>query len=104
VEVNLRPSITNNLEHWQVFDNENQIMCFLQNKVEFSEAQIKLSIEEANIEIIDFPNGHLPKGVIPLERLFDRNDMYNGEPSSKIDDKVIEFNIGTEESPKMVKF
>jgi hypothetical protein len=30
--------------------------------------------------------------------------MYKGKPSRKIDEEVIEFNIGTEESPKMVKF
>jgi hypothetical protein len=79
-------------------------LCFLQNEGEFSEAQINLLVEEVNIEIIDFPDGPLPKGVIPLERLFDRNDMYKGKSSRKIDDEVIEFNIGTKESPKMVKF
>jgi hypothetical protein len=104
VEVNFRPSLPDNLEHWQVFDNENQILCFLQNEGEFSEAQINLLAEKENIEIIDLPDGPLPKGVIPLERLFDRNDMYKGKSSRKIDDEVIEFNIGTEESPKMVKF
>jgi hypothetical protein len=30
--------------------------------------------------------------------------MYKGKSSRKIDDEVIEFNIGTKESPKMVKF
>jgi hypothetical protein len=60
--------------------------------------------EEKNIEIIDFPDVPLPKGVIPLERLFDRNDMYKGKSSRKIDNEVIEFNIDIEESPKMVKF
>jgi hypothetical protein len=60
--------------------------------------------EEANIEIIDFPDGPLPKGGVPLKILFDRSDMYKGNSSSKIDDEVIEFNIGTKEFPKMVKF
>jgi hypothetical protein len=30
--------------------------------------------------------------------------MYKRKLSNKIDDEVIEFNIGTKESPKMVKF
>jgi hypothetical protein len=30
--------------------------------------------------------------------------MYKGKSSRKINGKVIEFNIGTEESPNMVKF
>jgi hypothetical protein len=42
--------------------------------------------------------------VDPLERLFDRNDMYKGKSSRKINGEVNEFNIGTEESPEMVKF
>jgi hypothetical protein len=29
VEVNFRPSLPDNLENWQVFDNENQILHFL---------------------------------------------------------------------------
>jgi ribonuclease HI len=104
VEVNYRPSLPDNLEHWQVFDNESQILCFLQNEGEFSEAQINLLAEKVNIEIIDIADEPLPKGIVPLEDLFDRNDMYKGKPSSKINDEIIEFNIGTEESPKMIKF
>ena len=61
-------------------------------------------VEEADIEIIDLHDGPLPKGIIPLERLFDQNDMYTGKMSSQVDDEVIEFNIGTKESLKMVKF
>jgi hypothetical protein len=69
VEVNYRPLVPNNLEHWQVFDKESQILCFLQNEGEFSEAQINLLAEEENIEIIDIADGPLPKGIIPLENL-----------------------------------
>jgi hypothetical protein len=61
-------------------------------------------VEEADIEIIDLLDGPLPKGIIPLERFFDQNDMYKGKMSSQVDDEVIEFNIGTKESLKMVKF
>jgi hypothetical protein len=39
-----------------------------------------------------------------LENLFDRNDMYKGKPSIKISDEINECNIGTEESPKLIKF
>jgi hypothetical protein len=30
--------------------------------------------------------------------------MYKGKPSNKISDEIVEFNIGTEESPKLIKF
>jgi hypothetical protein len=68
------------------------------------EAQINLLVERESIEIIDLHDGPLPKGIVLLERLFDRNDMYKGKSSSKIDDEVIEFNIGTKKTPKMIKF
>ena len=32
VEVNFRPSLPDNLEHWQVFENNGQLLCFLQNE------------------------------------------------------------------------
>jgi hypothetical protein len=38
VEVNYRPSLPDKLEYWQGFDNKSQILCFLQNEGEFSEA------------------------------------------------------------------
>jgi hypothetical protein len=70
VEVNCRPLIPNNLEQWHVFYNENYILRFLQNEGELSETQIKLLEEEMNIEIIDFLDEPLPKGVIPLDIIF----------------------------------
>jgi len=70
VEVNCRPLIPNNLEQWHVFYNENYILRFLQNEGELSETQIKLLEEEMNIEIIDFLDEPLPKGVIPLDVIF----------------------------------
>jgi hypothetical protein len=36
VEVNFKPSIPENLEHWQVIDDEHQILCFLRNEGELS--------------------------------------------------------------------
>jgi hypothetical protein len=104
VEVNFRPSLPDNLEHWQVFENDSQLLCFLQNEGEFSEARINLLAEKESIEIIDVADEPLPKGIVPLENLFDRNDMYKGKPSNKINDEIIECNIGTEESPKLIKF
>jgi hypothetical protein len=61
-------------------------------------------VENGNIEIINLANGPLPKGIVSLENLFYRNNMYKGRASSKIDDEITKFNIGTEESPKMIKF
>jgi hypothetical protein len=35
--------------------------------------------------------------------MFDRNDMYKGKPTNDQDDEVMEFNIGTDMSPRIVK-
>jgi hypothetical protein len=104
VEVNLKPSLLDNLEHWQVFENDIQLLRFLQNEGDFSEARINLLVEKESIEIIDMADGPLPKGIVPLENLFDQNYMYKGKPLNKISDKIVEYNIGTEESLKLIKF
>jgi hypothetical protein len=101
VEFNFGPSLPDNLEHWKVFENDRQLLCFLQNEGEFFETQINLLAEKENIDIVDEP---LPKGIFPLENLFDQNDIYKGKPSNKISDEIIECNIGTEESLKLIKF
>jgi ribonuclease HI len=104
VELNFRPSLPNNLENWQVFYDDNQLLCFLQNEGEFLEVQINPLAEKANIEVIDIVDGPLPKVIVPLENLFYQNDMYKGKASSKISDDIIEFNIRTKDSPKMINF
>ena len=45
----------------------------------------------------------MPRGLIPLENIFDQNDVAK-YPKVKPTDNVIEDkNIGTEEAPKIVK-
>jgi ribonuclease HI len=61
VEVNFRPSLPDNLEHWKCFDDDSQLICFLQNEGEFSEDQINLLVERENIEIIDVTEKPYPK-------------------------------------------
>jgi hypothetical protein len=53
--------------------------------------------------IVQLPNNHIPKGLVPLERLFDRNDVAVKGKVSNEDVDVAECNIGTEKDPKFVK-
>jgi hypothetical protein len=54
--------------------------------------------------IIQLPSNHIPKGLVPLERLFDGNDVaVKGEVSNEGVD-LAECNIGKQEEPKFVKF
>ena len=57
----------------------------------------------AGKEIIEMKTNHIPKGLVPLERLFDNNDVYL-KPKNKMDrDNTIDYNIGAVEDPQFVK-
>jgi hypothetical protein len=56
-----------------------------------------------NHHIIQLPSNHIPKGLVPLERLFDGNDVAVKGRISRGDVDTAECNIGTQEEPKFVK-
>jgi ribonuclease HI len=45
MEVLFRPSFPDNLEHWQVFEDDDQIIRFMENSKEFTDTQINLLAE-----------------------------------------------------------
>ena len=53
--------------------------------------------------IVQLPSNHIPKGLVPLEILFDTNDVEVKGKISNDDANVVECNIGTEQEPKFVK-
>jgi hypothetical protein len=57
----------------------------------------------ANHQIIQLPSNHIPRGLIPLERLFDGNDVVVKSRVSGEGADTTECNIGTPEEPKFVK-
>jgi hypothetical protein len=56
-----------------------------------------------NHHIVQLPSNHIPKGLVPLERLFDRNYVVMKVKGSADDADVTECNIGMEKDPKYVK-
>jgi hypothetical protein len=50
------------------------------------------------------PNNHIPKGLVPSKRLFDKNDVAVKGKISNDDVDATECNIGIEKEPKFVKF
>jgi ribonuclease HI len=116
VEVKYRPSIPDNVKHWKVFEDDLEIKRFLETIEEFSEMHIdqdSVSEEEfdggellskiANHDIIQLPGNHIPRGLVPLERLFDGNDVAIKGRVSGDEADTAECNIGTPEEPKFVK-
>ena len=52
---------------------------------------------------MDLKRNHIPKGLVPLERLFDSNDVYK-KTSKKIgNEDTVDCNIGTNLNSKIVK-
>jgi len=45
----------------------------------------------------------LPRGLVPLERLFSSNDVAVGSKTISQDEQVQDCNIGTQKEPKLVK-
>lgn len=103
MEVIFRPSILNYLEHWQVFNDDPQILCFLHTMKELSKNQVNWQTKNQELEIEDLPNNSIMKGVVPLEIIFYRHDMYKGKPVVDQYGDVIEVNIGSNSIPRMIK-
>lgn len=81
------------MKHWQIFEDDEHLKSFLQVIDDFSFLQIdedRTKINEnadindtsdfktqiANHDIIQLYNNFIPKGLIPLEKLFDQNDVF----------------------------
>jgi len=91
IQVKYKPSIPDNQKHWKVFEDDKQLKYFLQLVYEFCLLQIDednldmvnpqanddsdLNFKIADHDIIQLSNNFIPKGLIPLEKLFDYNDV-----------------------------
>jgi hypothetical protein len=53
--------------------------------------------------IVQLSSNHIPKGLVPLERIFDSNDVAVKAKRPIDDVDVAECNIGTDQDPKFVK-
>jgi hypothetical protein len=117
VEVKYRPSIPENVKHWKVFEDDHEIKIFLETVDEFFALHIDQDHNSeqshhtdiflnkiADHHIVQFPSNHIPKGLVPLERLFDRNNVAVKVKGTIENAEVIECNLGTEEDPKYVNF
>jgi hypothetical protein len=94
IEIRYKPSIPDNIRNWQVFEDDEQIKKFLAVVGEFSETHADQENQNDSMwimqegedpetfreKIVDhrmlvLKNNQIPKGLIPLERLFDQNDV-----------------------------
>jgi hypothetical protein len=65
-----------------VFHDNAQILRFQNNLWEFSKNQVNWQAKEeeeeneGGVKIEEFRGNKIPYGVVPLERIFNRHDMY----------------------------
>jgi ribonuclease HI len=122
IEVRHRPSIPNNIQHWQVFKDDEQIRKFLEAVGDFSETHIDQENQNdhiwimqegedpqefqekiANHRMLVLKKNQISKGLIPLERLFDQNDIPLKSTLQPQPEEVEDYDVGTKEEPRMVK-
>ena len=110
-----RQSLPNNVHHWKVFKDDNELNRFLQVIDEFSEMQIdqendvllenpqsQLRNKIGKNSIVQLPSNHIPKGLIPLERLFDHNDVPYKAAQKEDQSVVCKHDIGGPGQPKFI--
>ena len=127
------------MNHWQVFDNDDQIDDFLQSRNDFASTKQSLRFERNNsaeketpktelsfdddinhlqnpcvakafdksdqreLEILQYKYDTLPRGLTPLEELFDFNDVAKKPKMESTETNVEEYNIGGMKEPKIIK-
>ena len=103
VQIKYRPSLPDNVKFWKVFENDDELSKFLQLVDELSDIhidqenlnmeeskQLKLKDKVVDQNIVQLPNKYIPQGLVPLEELFDPNDIHF-KPAKK------ELDIGVQE-------
>jgi hypothetical protein len=109
VEVKDRPSIPDNVKHWKVFEDDLEMKRFLETVDEFSNFHIDQNQDTEEIphvdalmnksvdhHIVHLLRNHTPKGLVPLERLFNKNDVVVKVKSLTKEVDVTECNLGKE--------
>lgn len=106
----IAPAILDNLRYWQLFLDDKEINNFLRNEGNYKDASIdcdydddESEIEVNHMEILKLKDNIIRKGIIPLEELFDQNDVAR-KPSLVPKYKGVEdVNLGIADKPKFLK-
>jgi ribonuclease HI len=104
LEIIFRPSVPDNVDHWQVFRDDKQILRFIHNVQEFSDFNVSYKEEGKDYpEEDDSVRNPSPRGITALEKIFDMHDMHKKKKEAIKPSSYIEINIGTEEVPRLIK-
>jgi ribonuclease HI len=115
IQVKYRPSLPDNVKFWKVFEDDTELTRFLAVIDEFADLQIdqenehdheveepKFKRKIAAHEIVQLSTNRIPKGLVPLERLFDKNDVAVKLQSGEKESDVLQYNVASVQDPKHV--
>lgn len=60
-------------------------------------------IIEEETEVINLKDNNLPKGLTPLEDLFDSRDIPKRPKTKPLKPNIEDYNLGTRDNPKLIK-
>ena len=77
----------------------------IDNEKDTAESQNSKSFKKtlARKNTIELKTNFIPKGLVPLERLCDNNDVFLNPDSKIVGESTVDCNIGTENQPRYVK-
>ena len=64
--------------------------------------QLKFKDKVVDENIVQLPSNYIPRGMVPLEELFDHNDIPFKPTKKEQDPGVQEKNIGSQIHPKLI--
>lgn len=111
VEIQARPSISNNVQNWQVFEDDKDILRFLncENMLLGKETNCITYVENIDgkdtifgQEVVQLKKNKIPRCLVVLETIFDIHDKSQMDTSEYNAKDLLEINLGTEETPKKV--
>ena len=105
-----------------MFQDDEKVKDFLQLKGEFQNLHIDENYDKegdgsstpafesegylntlAGKDILQLKNNSIPRGLVPLEKLFDHNDVAADPKLAPNEEEVEDYNIGTDKHPKFIK-
>jgi hypothetical protein len=85
-----------------VIDEFADLQIDQENEHDHEVEEPKFKIKIAAHEIVQLSTNKIPKGLVPLERLFDNNDVAVKLQSGEKDSEVLQYNVASEKDPKHV--
>ncbi|KAH9317236.1 hypothetical protein KI387_019005, partial [Taxus chinensis] len=82
IRVVVRPTVPDNNTSWQVFENDQHIINFLQEEAESSARNQDRLEQQYGNQVVQLRTNKLPKGLVTLESIFNPNDHFRKEKAN----------------------